>query len=129
MSPMVAERPGPPAPGEELRRETAHELVGALNAVAGFSLLLAADDGRLSQEQRSQYAQHVRDAASRLNRVALGVLGVDPNAVGEHPTGSGTHSISRTHHLPPAMDESPAHVSTIDERPSCTFKPWTSPWR
>ena len=69
---MPAERPAPPSSGEEIREETAHDIVGALNAVVGFAHLLAADDGRMARDQRARYSGHVREGAASLMRRLLG---------------------------------------------------------
>ncbi len=89
---MAVERPAPPVSGEELRDEVAGEVIGALNAVLGFSQLLAADEGTMPRDLRERYATHVREGAGNLRRMVLGVFGIDAMAASKR--GSGPHAIA-----------------------------------
>jgi two-component system, sensor histidine kinase and response regulator len=109
MTHMPVERPAPPVSGEELREEIAGEIVGALNAVMGFSQLLAADEGGLARELRERYRAHVREGAGSLRRLVLGVLGIDPATASKR--GSGAHAIARLAAAGHGGEERHAHVS------------------
>lgn len=110
---MSLERPTPPASGDETREEVASEVVGALNAVLGFSQLLAADTGTLAAEQREEYATHVRGGARALRRLVLGVLGVDPLAADKR--GSGAHAVARA---AASIDDDAKPVASIAPAPN-----------
>ena len=105
---MAVERPAPPVSGDDLREEVRAELIGALNAVLGFSQILAADDPRLDRCVRQGYSLHVRESGAALRRLVLAKMGVD-QGVAPREAGSGAHPVARVHVA--AVEDARARVS------------------
>jgi signal transduction histidine kinase len=54
---------------DERLDDLVHDLRSPLAIIDGFAALLAKDDGRLTAEQRSDYAGRIRAAASEFRRL------------------------------------------------------------
>ncbi len=106
---MAVDRSAPPVADGETRQEVAAGIVGALNAVMGFSQLLAVDDGALGRDERDRYGAHVREGTATLKRLVLGLLGVDPAAASKRS--SGNHVVARASPVVRDLEEAPLNVS------------------